>query len=231
MHRLSPLFAHRRFRFWLMIAGIVVALLGFEEVADDVFYDPLEGDFEAREFDRSVSVLVSRFRTPALTQVMTDLTALGSISVVLTLFLVLTSVLATYRDFRGLSYLSIVLIGAGLWPLLLKSYFGRERPPQMDRLVEVASLSFPSGHSFGASAVYMGLAYYATQYTRSWAHEIFFYCLGAVLICVVGVSRVYLGAHFPTDVIAGLCGGIAWGLICASTYEYFTPTQRKFSKK
>jgi undecaprenyl-diphosphatase len=231
MKRLYPLFAHRRFRFWLMIVGIVIALVGFEEVADDVFYDPLEGDFEFREFDRSVTQWVSRFRSPVLNQVMIDLTALGSVSVVLTLFIVLASVLATYRDFRGLGYITIVLAGAGAWPLLLKSYFGRERPPEMDRLVEVASLSFPSGHSFGASAVYIGLAYYVTQYTRSWAHEVFFYCLGALLILVVGTTRIYLGAHFPTDVVAGLCGGIAWGLICASVFEFLGPAQRKFVKK
>jgi undecaprenyl-diphosphatase len=227
MQSLTQIFTHRRFRFWFMMTGVAVALLGFEEVVDDVFNDPLEGDLEAAALDRSVAQFIGRLRNPHLTQVMTDLTALGSISVVLTLFFILASILATYRDFKGLSYLTILLLGAGAWPFVLKPLFDRPRPPEMDRLISVSNLSFPSGHSFGASAVYIGLAYYAAQYTRSWAHELFFYCLGGALIFTVGVSRIYLGVHYPTDVFAGLCGGAAWGLLTACGYEYFSPTKRR----
>ncbi len=226
LRHLAELFSHPRLRFWIMLVGVFLSLLGFEEIADDVFRDPLEGDTESEVLDRSISTMVAEFRDPRLTQVMTDMTALGSISVVVTLFLILASILTTFRDFRGLAYISIVLTGAGLWPHVLKSIFGRARPPEMDRLVEVASLSFPSGHSFGAASAYIGLAYYAARAMRNWRQEMFFYGLSGLLILIVGISRIYLGVHYATDVIAGLCGGTAWGLLSACVYEYFAPTRR-----
>src|SRR5690606_32446059 len=119
----------------------------------------------------------------------------------------------SYRDFKGIIFLSVVLGGAGLWPTLLKPYFGRERPSETDQLVTTVDLSFPSGHTFGATAVYIALAFYVAQYARTWAHEVFFYYLALVLIVLVGTSRIYLGVHYPTDILAGLSGGAAWALL------------------
>jgi undecaprenyl-diphosphatase len=205
----------------------VLALAAFGEVADDVFRDPLEGDAGAHAFDRAISGWIIGFRSLRLTQVMTDLTALGSFTVMLTLFVVLVSVLASYRDFKGLGYLSVVLLGAGAWPFLLKPVFGRPRPDPAGQLAYVADLSFPSGHSFAAASVYIALAYYSAQYTRSWGQEVFFYGLGATVILAVGVSRIYLGMHYPTDVLAGLSGGAAWALLASAVFEWLAPTRRR----
>ena len=114
-------FSRKWLRFWVLLAGVILALLVFEEIADDVFQDPHEGDHEAQSFDQAIFRWSGQFRTPILTQAMTDLTALGSVSVVLMMFVVLASVLVSYRDYRGLSYLTVVLAGAGLWPTLLKT--------------------------------------------------------------------------------------------------------------
>lgn len=152
---------------------------------------------------------------------MTDLTALGSVSVVLTMFVVLASVLVSYRDYRGLVYLSVVLLGAGLWPTLLKTYYRRPRPVEIEHLVTVTDFSFPSGHAFGAASVYIALAFYAAKYAKSWHQELFFYILGGALITVVGTSRIYLGVHYPTDVIAGVAAGSAWGLGVSAAVEFF----------
>lgn len=223
---LKKLLVRRRLRLYLLILGIVVALMGFEEVADDVFHDPLEGDVEAQALDQSISKYVASFRSDHLNQSMIDLTALGSVSVIVTLFLIFASILFSYRDFKGVGFISAVLLGGGLWPHFLKQYFERERPIQSEWLVQVGSSSFPSGHSFGAAAAYIGFAYYASLYARGWPHEVFFYFLGALLALLVGVSRIFLGVHYPTDVLAGLSGGVAWALTACAVYEALMRTKR-----
>lgn len=218
---MRPRFSRKWLRFWILIAGVFLALLVFEEVADDVFQDPREGDHEAQSFDQAIFRWSSQFRSPVLTQAMTDLTALGSVSVVLTLFLIFASVLFSYRDYKGLAYIATVLAGAGVWPTLLKTYYRRPRPEEIEHLVTVTDFSFPSGHAFGAASVYIALAFYAAKYAKSWRQELFFYLLGGALIAVVGITRIYLGVHYPTDVIAGMAGGAVWGLGVSAFIEAF----------
>jgi undecaprenyl-diphosphatase len=205
----------------ILILGVILSSVAFYEVADGVFQDSLEGDQEVVQFDRQITDFFATYRTHQLTQAMTDITALGSLSVITTSFIILASVLMSYRDFAGLKYLGLVFVGAGLWPLFLKRMFARDRPPEMDHLVHVSDLSFPSGHSFGAAAFYIAFAYMAGRYARSWKQELFFYGLAGLLISLVGISRIYLGVHYPTDVLAGLSGGAAWAMAVSAGYERF----------
>lgn len=223
--RNHKIFKLNRLRFWIGLLIFAVLIFSFYEIVDDVFYDPKEGDIESQIFDDWVIQFLSQFRNPRLNQVMMDLSALGSVSVITTFFIILFSVLLSFRDFKGLSYLSILLAGAGLWPSLLKLYFQRPRPNHLEHLVIVTDYSFPSGHAFGAAAVYIGLAYYTGRYTRNWTQEIFFYFLGMLLVSIVGVSRVYLGVHFPSDVMAGICLGVIWALIVSAIYELLFPAK------
>lgn len=211
----------KRLRIGIMLVGIVLALIAFEEIADDVFQDPTVGDYESSTFDRNISGFFRELRNEERNQVAVDLTALGSISVIVAFYIVFISVLSSFRDFKGMAFISIVLLGAGVWPWLLKPLFARVRPEQSEWLVNVSHLSFPSGHSFGAAAVYIGFAYYASQYVRGWKQEIFFYSIGLLLAGLVGLSRVYLGVHHPTDVLAGWSAGAAWALLASLFYEIF----------
>ena len=216
----KELLNRKYFRLWMMLAGLGISLAGFTEIVEDAFPDFIHLEKEWKIFDSSISSLVTQLRSPVLTQAMTDITALGSVSVMLTLFIVLASVLASYKDYEGLSYLTVIIAGSGIWPNLLKPFFGRLRPDEANRLATVSDLSFPSGHSFGAAAIYLALAYYVRRYAKDWKQELFFYALAMGIILMVGVSRIYLGVHYPTDVLGGLLAGAAWTLLISSAFEY-----------
>lgn len=204
-------------RLWLFLACAALGLAVFLEVAEDVFVDPRqEGDHEAELFDAAVARFIVRFRSPMLTQAMTDITALGSISVFAVLTLVTASLLWFRRDRLGLLYLFTLVLGTGAWNHILKGLFGRERPDVEGHLVAVSNSSFPSGHSFSAAAIYSGLVFLASTHTKSWRLEVFLYFLAALLIACVGASRIYLGVHYTTDVMAGIGVGLAWSFLLSA---------------
>lgn len=207
-------------RLWLMLAISCVLAYTFFEIVDDVFYDPLEGDMESHEFDAAVTHYFSQFRSERLTQAAIDLTALGSVSV-LTVFAILAfAVVIGARDTHGLAHLSLALLGAALWPQVLKPLYGRERPDLVEPLVNVADLSFPSGHAFGAAAAYITFAYLCARYTQSRGTAIFAYACAALLILVIGLTRIYLGVHYATDVLAGFAAGGAWAFGLAAAFAF-----------
>lgn len=213
-------------RFWFFLALSCVALLGFAEIVDDVFKDPVEGDHETPTFDQSVLRVAASFRAPHLNQAMTDLTALGSVSVITVFCVALLTLLFFLRDWVGMAYLAITVGGGALWPQLLKPFFGRARPGVTDHLVNVSDLSFPSGHSFGAASAYLAFAFLASRYFRDPLRELVIFFFAAMVIFLVGISRIYLGVHFPSDVIAGACAGSAWALTVSALFLVVSNHQR-----
>lgn len=215
-------------RLWLFLACAALGLAVFLEVAEDVFLDPVqEGDREAELFDEAVARFIVRFRSPLLTQAMTDLTALGSVSV----FVVLSAVGLTFLGFRrdrlGLGYLLTLTLGTGALNYVLKELFGRERPDAAGHLVAVSNSSFPSGHSFSAAAIYSGLVFLVSRHTESWRLEVFLYFLAALLIVCVGLSRIYLGVHYTTDVMAGIGVGLAWSFLLSAGATWWVAKNSK----
>jgi undecaprenyl-diphosphatase len=142
-----------------------------------------------------------------------DITALGSFSVLgilaigVVLHLVLTGAART-----GL-LVALSVIGGTIISTGLKALFDRPRPDLFET-VHVFTASFPSGHATVSAVVYLTIGVLLAERAKSWPARVL-YLLGAVMITVlVGVSRVYLGVHFPTDVLAGWSIGAAWALIC-----------------
>lgn len=142
-----------------------------------------------------------------------ELTALGGTPVLTTLTLALAGYFIAKREWRTLAVLLVAVIGQTVFSHALKDLFGRPRPDIVPHLVEATSLSFPSGHSTSAAAVYLTLAALIARETRERIVRNYVYFVAVMLALIVGASRVYLGVHYPTDVIGGLSFGAAWAAI------------------
>ncbi len=191
----------------------------FFEVVDDVFEDPLEGETDSREFDDSITQFFAQFRSEAVTQVAVDLTALGSVSVLAVFAVLAYAAILARRDWVGLVHMSVALNGALVWPSVLKDVFARERPDELMHLVTVGDLSFPSGHSFGAAACYATFAFFCARYLERRRDEVLCYALAVGIVVTVGITRIYLGVHYPTDVLAGASAGGAWAFFVAAAFS------------
>ncbi len=142
-----------------------------------------------------------------------DVTALAG-TPVLTLFtLMLAGWFAVRREWRLLAILLVAVLGEPLITDSLKSLFDRPRPDLVPHLVHAKGFSFPSGHATSASAIYLTLAALIASKTGAPRVRAYIFAVAAAMALLVGMSRVYLGVHYPTDVIGGLALGAAWAAI------------------
>jgi len=160
---------------------------------------------------------VARLRTASLTAIMVDVTALGSPTVVALLTVVTFAILIVLRDRWGVLQLAVASLGTGILTAVMKNALGRTRPTEVPRLVEVSGFSYPSGHSLAATVLYLTMAIVAGRHLRTKASKAAFVMGAFVLTAMVGISRVYLGVHYPTDVVGGVALGTAWALFLAAT--------------
>ena len=173
----------------------------------------LEGD--TRRFDEAMRGFVHGFAFPALTSVMQSASFLGS-----TLFLVIFGVvivIALYlrRHRRGAILFTITTIGSSVLLTTLKFAFKRVRPePFFDTILPV-SYSFPSGHSLASFCFYGALAVILTTRIKSVWLKIIVWISAITMILLVGISRIYLGVHHPSDVVAGYAVGLIWVITIA----------------
>jgi undecaprenyl-diphosphatase len=127
-------------------------------------------------------------------------------------------VLLALRDRMGALQLLAASAGAGVLTLATKNIIERIRPEEVQQMIAVSGFSYPSGHSVSTSALYLTIAIVAGRYVQHrGARAAIFLAVSAVLI-MVGVSRVYLGVHYSTDVASGISLGAAWALLLAGFF-------------
>jgi undecaprenyl-diphosphatase len=143
-----------------------------------------------------------------------DISALGSAVVVIMLSMFVTGLLLLRRYWGRASLVSVTVLGGYLLSHTLKSTYARVRPEVVPHLTEVSSASFPSGHSMVSSFVYLTLGALLAQTTPRRREKLYFLATAALLTGLIGVSRVALGVHYPTDVVAGWSAGTAWAVAC-----------------
>ena len=147
-----------------------------------------------------------------LKQAMVDVTALGG-ETVLTLAVALTiGFLASSRHLLAAALVFAGTTTGSIAVALAKNLVGRERPALVDHLVEVGSASFPSGHAANSAIIYLTIALVSIQVIPHRAARWFLFGAIALLVTAIGFSRVYLGVHWPSDVLAGWSFGLLWAL-------------------
>jgi undecaprenyl-diphosphatase len=204
-----------RERRWVLFLAASLAALGtFIEIADEVFEDD-----EVAHLDTRIIRYVARVRLPWLTLSFVDITALGSLTLLGLVTACATVSLVRMRDVRGALQLVSAVFGAGLWTLTTKHWFARARPDPVQRLIEVQGYSFPSGHSAGAAALYITLAVVFGRHLRTLKSRSILLAGSMGLAALIGLSRVYLGVHYPSDVISGLAFGTGWALLLTAAFE------------
>lgn len=156
-------------------------------------------------------------RSPLLDKVMLEITTLGT-GVVLVMIVLVASVFLWQTQHRWSVYLLMLgVLGGKLLNTLLKALYERPRPSVVQWVTEVHSASFPSGHAMSSMVVYGSVAYLVGRLEPSLKLRHTTWTLAALVILAIGASRMYLGVHYPSDIIAGFVGGLAWLAFVASS--------------
>jgi undecaprenyl-diphosphatase len=191
---------------FLLLGALLIAatsLFVFGWLAEEV----LEGD--TQQFDAFVRAAVHQLATPGLTRLMQVFSFLGSVAAVTTMSLVVVCVSLYFRHARTAALMAITMLGVAALDVALKHAFHRPRPVAFFGATP-SSYSFPSGHALGSLCFYGILAAILAARARGRGAK-FCVCMAAVvLVGMIGFSRIYLGVHYPSDVIAGYCAAIVW---------------------
>jgi len=209
------LFTPRAARLSWWLGGASLALFSFIRITREL----IEGD--VRPLDNAALHAVVRMRTPWLTSSAIDLTALGSLTLVILFSAFTLVVLLVLRDRMGALQLLAASVGAGVLTIVTKDIIERTRPAEAQQLVIVSGFSYPSGHSLSTAALYLTIAIIASRYIQHSGARAAIFLAVSVVVLMVGASRVYLGVHYATDVASGISLGTAWALVLAGFFTLF----------
>ncbi len=143
-----------------------------------------------------------------------DITALGSAPVLVLFVVLICGFLLLERKFAAAGLILFASLSGTVLNQILKSFFSRERPDVVPHLTEFGNSSFPSGHSMLASIIYLTLAALLTQTVKTLPTKLYLIGGAFLLAFLIGLTRVILGVHYPSDVLAGWTAGTSWALVC-----------------
>jgi undecaprenyl-diphosphatase len=209
---LEPLLERRTLLAVLAVAALAWAFAGLHDAVR-------EGG--APDLDHKILLLLRDPADPAkpwgpgwLQTSVRDVTALGGTTIVLPLTLLVAGYLALVRKRGAALFLLAAILGAVALGALLKLGFERPRPDLVEHGVLTYTWSFPSGHATGAAATYLTLGALLARFQPRRRVKVYILSVAVLITVAVGLSRIYLGVHWPTDVLAGWTVGAGWALLC-----------------
>lgn len=207
-------------RIGLAFALVITSAALFVELADEV------REQETLPIDESILRVINSISSPLLDGVMVVLTQLGGVWGVFVLSMTGIALLWRRRMYRMATLLAASVGGAALLNLLLKTFFQRARPALWERLVMEDSYSFPSGHAMASSA--LALSFIVICWPTRWRY-VSIIC-AVLYIALIGFSRLYLGVHYPTDVLGGWIVSAGWVVAVVVALRYRTWSKGEANK-
>ncbi len=204
----TPSLPWRPTRLLLLFAGVLLPLLLFGSLAEDVL------ERVAFSFDLPILHAVHRHSSPLLDALMHGASVVGSIVVLFPFALLVFAVLAWRARRRAATFWLLAVGGAALLNPACKHVFARSRPDLWVSPYPELSFSFPSGHAMNSMAVLAALIALAWHTRAKWP----LLTGGALVVALVGLSRIYWGVHYPSDVLAGWAAAVAWVAGVAALY-------------
>ena len=223
-------YSSREIKILVNLFILVTAILVFTYVAKEV----ISG--ETKEFDewvlnnlRDNGTLKSPIAPAWFNGLMTDITALGGATIIFMITAAVVFYLMIQKQYEFMLLILVATIGGALLSFGLKELFSRERPPLIFHLLTVKSMSFPSGHAMMSSVVYLTQGALLAKVQSNKNLRVYILLVAVMLVFLIGLSRIYLGVHYPTDVLAGWSVGLAWASLCWFAARYLQ--RRKERKK
>jgi undecaprenyl-diphosphatase len=193
-----------------VLAFLLIGLLGASAVAFFAFWARVVTRGMTTPLDEFVLRWFAAHRTPLLNSIMVQVTSLGNPTTLLVL-LAVSSLFLWLTQHRYSVYLLLIgILGGTIINTALKFFFHRQRPSVVQWVTQVSSQSFPSGHAMMSLIAYGSIAYLVGRLEPTRAMRVTTWVFTVIIILAIGISRVYLGVHYPSDVIAGYVGGLAW---------------------
>ena len=190
----------RRWALLALFLSIFAPLVIFGRLAEDVW------EREGFAWDAPLLWAIHAHATPTLDALMLLITEIGAPLPMIGFVAALLGVLAWRRRYGAVAFATVAVGGASLLNLLAKALFQRHRPALWPQLAPETDYGFPSGHAMGSLAVVATLVIILWPTRWRWVALI----VGGLFVVLVGLSRLYLGVHYPSDVLAGWCASLAW---------------------
>ncbi|REI01618.1 phosphatase PAP2 family protein [Staphylococcus felis] len=185
---------------WKRISLLIIFTLIFSTIA--LFHESRIGKW----IDNEVYTFIYSSESFISTSIFFGATQIGEVWAMMTLSLLTVALLMLYRYKVEALFFALTMILSGISNPILKNIFDRERPTLL-RLIDISGFSFPSGHAMGSTAFFGSLIYICHRVLKGKSKS-FIIALCAMLIVLISTSRVYLGVHYPTDILAGIVGGV-----------------------
>lgn len=207
--------------FFALLAACLVCWFAFLKFCSEV----MEG--ESRDIDQVIIFFIrdhtlpeQLFGRPWFAEMVRDISGLGGIAVLTLLTITVAIYLAIRRSWGQALYVVVAIVTGSAFSNILKMGFDRPRPDIIPHGSHTMLPSFPSGHSMVSAIVYLTLgAMVATAHSGRWT-RIYLMTVPAILTLLIGISRIYLGVHWPSDVLAGWLGGAAWASMVWMLYTH-----------